>query len=148
MKIVLQRCHAARVEVEGEIVGEIGHGRTIFLGIEKGDDESCAARLVGKIAGLRVFDDEAGRFDRSLLDVGGSALVISNFTLCGDARKGTRPNFSSAAPPDEANQLYQRFVTLLREQQVPVATGTFGAAMRVWVENDGPVTLLLEAQKE
>ena len=144
MKAVIQRCHSARVEVEGKVVGEIGQGLVIFLGVFATDDESCAARLAHKVAGLRIFDNAEGKFDLSVRDVGGAALVISNFTICGDARKGTRPNFSAAAPPAEANQLYERFVSLLAEQQVPVQTGVFGVAMRVLVENDGPVTVLLE----
>jgi D-tyrosyl-tRNA(Tyr) deacylase len=144
MKAVIQRCLAASVEVEGNVVGQIGRGLVIFLGVAADDDEAKAARLAQKIAGLRIFDNEEGKFDRSLLDVQGGALVISNFTLCGDARKGTRPNFSTAARPEKANPLYERFVTLLQEQGVAVQTGTFAAAMNVRVENDGPVTLVLE----
>ena len=144
MKVVIQRCHNAKVEVEGEIVGEIGAGLTIFLGVAKGDNEAVAQKLAHKIAGLRIFNDDEGRFNRSILDIGGSALVISNFTLCGDAKKGTRPNFIGAAPPVEANLLYQAFVTLLRGQNVPVETGVFAAMMNVSVENDGPVTIILE----
>ncbi len=145
MKAVIQRCHRAKVEVEGKIVGEIGAGLTIFLGVAKGDDEAAAEKLARKIATLRIFNDDEGRFNRSILDIGGDALVISNFTLCGDTKKGTRPNFTQAAPPDEANQLYQAFVTLLRGQKVPVETGIFAAMMNVSVENDGPVTIILEA---
>jgi D-tyrosyl-tRNA(Tyr) deacylase len=144
MKAVLQRCHAARVEVDGEVVGQIEKGLTIFLGVERGDDESCAQKLVGKIIGLRIFDDENGRFNFSVRDVKGAVLVVSNLTLCGDARKGMRPSFSTAAPPAIADALYERFVTLIREQGIEVATGTFSASMRVLVENDGPVTMILE----
>jgi D-tyrosyl-tRNA(Tyr) deacylase len=144
MKAVIQRCLAARVEVEGKIVGEIGPGLAIFLGVGQDDDEATAARLAQKIAGLRIFDNDEGKFDRSLRDMGGSALVISNFTLYGDARKGTRPNFGGAARPERANFLYERFATLLNEQGPEVQTGTFAAAMKVSVENDGPVTLILE----
>src|SRR5687767_4436067 len=144
MKAVIQRCYQARVEVEGKIVGQIGPGLAIFLGVAKGDNESGAEKLARKIASLRIFNDEEGKFNRSLLDVGGSALVISNFTLYGDAKKGTRPNFTQAASPDEANQLYEAFVTLLRSQNLPVETGIFAASMRVLVENDGPVTIILE----
>lgn len=144
MKAVIQRCQRASVEVEGVIVGEIEQGLAIFLGVGATDDESCAARLAHKIVGLRIFDNAEGKFDLALRDVDGAALVISNFTLYGDARKGTRPNFSAAAPPALANQLYERFVTLLGEQNIPVQTGVFGAHMRVLVENDGPVTVLLE----
>ena len=148
MKAVVQRCHGAHVAVDGEVVGQIGNGLTIFLGVAGGDDESCAARLAQKIAALRIFDDAAGRFDLSVRDVNGAALIISNFTVCGDARKGTRPNFSGAAPAEIANHLYQRFVTLLAEQGVPVQTGIFAASMRVAVENDGPVTVVLEVQSQ
>jgi len=146
MKAVIQRCHAAQVEVDGEVVGQIGPGLAIFLGVANGDDEACSARLAQKVAALRIFDDAAGRFDLSVRDIGGGALVISNFTVCGDARKGTRPNFSGAAPAEEANRLYQRFVTLLGDQGIPVQTGIFAASMRVNVDNDGPVTVVLEVQ--
>jgi len=145
MKAVIQRCRAASVEVEGTVIGQIDSGLTIFLGVGEGDEEAQAARLVQKIAGLRIFDNDEGRFDRSLRDVGGSALVISNFTLYGDARKGTRPNFGGAAKPEIARHLYERFVTLLGESGIPVQTGQFAAAMNVKVENDGPVTLILES---
>ena len=144
MKAVIQRCSKAKVEVEGKVVGQIGPGLAIFLGVAKGDDQSAAEKLARKIAGLRIFNDEDGKFNRSLLDTGGSALVISNFTLYGDARKGTRPNFMEAAAPDEANRLYEAFVTLLRRESVPVETGIFAAMMNVSVENDGPVTIILE----
>lgn len=144
MKLVIQRCASARVEVGGEIVGEIGRGLTVFIGIARGDDEACAAKLAAKIVGLRVFEKD-GRLDLSVRDLGGAVLVVPNFSVLGDARKGTRPSFSQAALPDDANRLYQAFVRLLREQNIEVATGQFGASMRVWVENDGPLTLLLEA---
>ena len=145
MKIVAQRCFSAQVVVGGEVVAQIGPGLVVFLGVERGDDVGSAAKLARKIASLRIFNDENGKFNLSVLDVGGSVLVISNFTLCGDASKGTRPNFMAAAAPDEANPLYETFVKLLREQNVPVETGTFAAMMRVTVENDGPVTMILEA---
>lgn len=144
MKAVIQRCLGAKVEVAGEVVGRTGPGLAVFLGVAQGDDEAAAEKLARKIAALRIFNDEDGRFNRSLIDVGGGALVISNFTLYGDARKGTRPSFTQAAAPEEANRLYQAFVTLLRGQNVPVETGVFGAAMQVAVENDGPVTIILE----
>lgn len=143
MKIVLQRCQAAWVEVDGKIVGNIRDGLTVFVGVESGDGEDAAARMAAKIVALRIFDNAEGRFDLSLRDVGGSVLAISNFTLCGDASRGTRPSFSSAAPSDEALSVFNRFVTLLRAQGVAVETGTFGAHMNVHVENDGPVTLFL-----
>lgn len=143
MKIVLQRCHRARVRVEGETSGEIARGFALFVGIEGGDNEDAAACMARKIVALRVFDNALGRFDLSLRDVQGAILAIPNFTLCGSARKGTRPDFSSSAPPLEALALFNRFVTLLREHLIEVQTGQFGAHMDVYVENDGPVTLIL-----
>ncbi len=143
MKIVLQRCSGARVDVEGETVGEIGRGLVVFVGVEAGDDETAAARLARKIVALRVFDNAEGKFDLSVHDVGGAILAIPNFTLCGDARKGTRPDFASSAASADALFLFNRFVTLLREQNIDVQTGRFGAHMDVRVENDGPVTLIL-----
>ena len=144
MKAVIQRCHRASVTVDGEIVGEIGEGLTVFLGVEQNDTEACARRLAEKIAKLRIFSDEEGRFNHSVRDVNGGILVISNFTLCGDARKGNRPNFMAAAAPDEANRLYESFVTLLQQQEITVQCGVFGAAMTVDVSNSGPVTLIVE----
>jgi D-tyrosyl-tRNA(Tyr) deacylase len=144
MKAVIQRCHRAHVEVDGEVVGKTGPGLVIFLGVAKGDDAAKAEKLARKIIFLRIFNDDEGKFNRSLLDIGGGALVISNFTLYGDATKGTRPNFTQAAPPEEANLLYQTFVKLLGQQNVPVETGIFAAMMNVSVENDGPVTIILE----
>jgi len=144
MKAVIQRCKSAKVTVDEKVVGEIGEGLTIFLGVAQGDDENCARRLAEKIAKLRIFTDDAGKFNLSLLDVQGEALVISNFTLCGDARKGNRPNFMASAAPELANQLYESFVTLLEQQKITVASGVFGADMTVDVSNSGPVTLILE----
>lgn len=146
MKAVVQRCREARVEVDGEIAGRIMRGLVVFLGVEKGDDETGARKLAHKVASLRIFDDAAGRFHFCVRDVEqGGVLVVSNFTLCGDARKGARPNFSGAALPAEANRLYECFVKLLASEGVEVRTGVFAAAMQVTVENDGPVTLLLES---
>ena len=147
MKIVIQRCTAAHVEVGGETVGEIGPGLALFVGIEEGDDESELAQMARKIVALRIFDNDEGRFDRSLLDIDGAVLAISNFTLCGQTSKGARPNFSSAAKPAFAQSAFDRFVTLLRDANVEVETGSFGAHMKVCVENDGPVTLILETAK-
>ena len=144
MKAVIQRCRRAQVEVAGETVGAIESGLVVFLGVAQGDDEEQAARLARKIAGLRIFSNAQDKFDLSLKDSGGAALVIPNFTLLGDTRKGARPNFSGAAPPSEAEPLFQRFVTLLRAEGIAVQSGVFGASMRVLVENDGPVTMLLE----
>jgi D-tyrosyl-tRNA(Tyr) deacylase len=135
------------VSVDGQIVGSCGPGLTILLGIATGDDAAVAGRLAGKIARLRIFENEEGRFDRSLVDVGGEALVVSQFTLIADSRlqKGTRPDFSKAARPEVAEPLYERFCDALRELGVPVQSGVFGARMRVALVNDGPVTIILDA---
>jgi len=148
MKAIIQRCLQAQVEVNGAVTGMIDKGFVIFLGVAQGDDESCAARLAKKVASLRIFDDAEGKFNYSLRDVGGQALVISNFTLCGDARKGTRPSFSKAASGEEANRLYQSFATLLEAEKIKVETGIFGATMQVSVINDGPVTMILEVESK
>jgi len=144
MKAVLQRVSRASVSVEGEIAGAIGPGLCVLLGVSRADGPEQAARLAGKVARLRVFADENGRFDRSLLDVGGEALVVSQFTLLGDTAKGNRPSFTDAASPDQAEPLYEAFCDELRGLGVPVATGRFGARMAVELVNDGPVTILLE----
>ncbi|HVF84701.1 MAG TPA: D-aminoacyl-tRNA deacylase [Abditibacteriaceae bacterium] len=145
MKIVIQRCTAARVEVEGEIVGGVAQGLALFVGLQDGDDEAEIARMARKVLSLRVFNNDEGRFDRSLTDIAGGVLAIPNFTLCAQTRKGARPNFSGAAPPETAQRLFERFVTLLRAEKVVVATGTFGAHMTVLVENDGPVSIVLSS---
>jgi D-aminoacyl-tRNA deacylase len=147
MKAVVQRVSAARVRVRvrDEVVGEIGPGLCVLLGVARGDEAAQAERLAGKIARLRIFDDEEGRFDRSLLDVGGEALVVSQFTLLGEHRKGTRPDFSQAARPEVAEPLYDAFCAALLDLGVGVQTGVFGARMQVELVNDGPVTLVLEA---
>jgi D-tyrosyl-tRNA(Tyr) deacylase len=144
VRAVCQRVSEARVRVDGGVVGEIGAGLCVLLGVARGDDGAAAARLAGKVARLRVFADEAGRFDRSLLDVGGGALVVSQFTLLADTAKGHRPSFSGAAPPDEAEPLYERFCAELGALGVTVARGVFGAKMAVELVNDGPVTIVLE----
>jgi len=140
---VCQRVTEARVRVAGEVVGEVGAGLCVLLGVARGDGEADAERLAAKIARLRVFPDEKGRFDRSLVDVGGSALVVSQFTLLADTAKGNRPSFTDAAPPEQAERLYERFCAGLRGLGVPVEQGVFGAAMAVELVNDGPVTILL-----
>jgi D-tyrosyl-tRNA(Tyr) deacylase len=145
MKAVVQRVSAARVRVRDEVVGEIGPGVCVLLGVARGDEAAQAEGLAGKIARLRIFDDEEGRFDRSLLDVGGEALVVSQFTLLGEHRKGTRPDFSQAARPEVAEPLYDAFCAALRDHGVGLQTGVFGARMQVELVNDGPVTLVLEA---
>ena len=145
MKAVLQRVRAASVEIGGERVAEIGKGFAVLLGVMAGDGVDEADFLAAKAAGLRVFEDENGKMNRSLLDVGGGMLVVSNFTLCADARHGRRPSFTDAAPPETANALYERFVAAVKDEGVsPVATGRFGADMLVTIENDGPVTILLD----
>jgi len=141
MRAVVQRVSRARVTPGGEI----GPGLCVLLGVAGGDGEEQAARLAGKIARLRVFPDDAGRFDRSVVDVSGAALVVSQFTLIADTAKGNRPSFTDAAPPDEAKALYERFCSELRALGVPVETGVFGAKMDVELVNDGPVTIVLDA---
>ncbi len=130
--------------VGDEVVGEIGPGLCVLLGVARGDDEASADRLAKRIAALRIFENEDGKFDRSLLDTGGAALVVSQFTLIADTEKGNRPSFSDAAAPDDAEHLYDVFCAALREQGVPVETGVFGARMRVEIANDGPVTIVLD----
>ena len=144
MKAVIQRVTSASVAVEEEIVGQIGQGIMILLGVEKGDDENKADWLVDKICGLRIFSDADGKMNLSVLDVGGSLLVISQFTLAGNCTKGKRPSFDTAAPPDEGKRLYEYFVAAARQTGIPVATGIFQADMQVSLVNDGPVTFNLE----
>jgi D-tyrosyl-tRNA(Tyr) deacylase len=144
MRAVCQRVASARVTVDGAITGEIGLGLVVLLGVAQGDDAPVAERLAGKVARLRIFGDDRGKFDRSVVDVGGSALVVSQFTLIADTRKGNRPSFAAAAPPDVAEPLYERFCAALRKGGITVATGVFGAMMAVELVNDGPVTIVLE----
>jgi len=144
LRAVVQRVAEARVSVAGEVVGEIGPGLCVLLGIARGDEASEASRLAGRVARLRVFENEAGKFDRSLADTGGAALVVSQFTLLADTAKGNRPSFTEAADPDLAERLYAEFCSALREIEVPVETGVFGARMSVELVNEGPVTILLE----
>jgi D-tyrosyl-tRNA(Tyr) deacylase len=141
VRAVVQRVAWARSEPGGAI----GAGLCILLGVAAGDDAGTAERLAGKIARLRIFADEAGRFDRSLLDTGGSALVVSQFTLLATTAKGNRPSFTAAAGPEAAVPVYERFCAALRELDVPVATGVFGAHMQIELVNDGPVTIVLDA---
>jgi D-tyrosyl-tRNA(Tyr) deacylase len=144
MRAVCQRVSQARVRVAGEIVAEIGSGLCVLLGVGRGDAGGEAARLAGKVARLRVFPDAAGRFDRSLLDAAGAALVVSQFTLLADTAKGNRPSFGAAAPPDEAEPVYERFCEELEALGLPVGRGVFGARMELELVNDGPVTIVLE----
>jgi len=143
LRAVVQRVAEARVRVDGEVVGEIERGLCVLLGIERGDEQ--VVRLADKIARLRIFPDDAGRFDRSVLDVAGSALVVSQFTLIADTARGNRPSFSDAAPPEVAEPLYEAFCAALESQGVGVARGVFGARMAVELVNDGPVTIVLDA---
>ena len=144
MRAVCQRVSEARVRVEGGIVAEIAEGLCILLGAARGDVAEAAGRLAGKVARLRVFPDEDGRFDRSLLDTGGAALVVSQFTLIADTTKGNRPSFADAAPPEEADPVYEWFCEELAALGVPVSRGVFGAKMAVELVNDGPVTIVLD----
>ena len=143
MRAVVQRVSEARVLVDGDVRGEIGAGLCVLLGVAGTDDAGLAERLAGKVARLRIFENDEGRFDRSLLDVGGEALVVSQFTLIADTDKGNRPSFSAAAPPEEAEPVYESFCAALGALGVRVETGVFGARMRVEIVNDGPVTIVL-----
>jgi D-tyrosyl-tRNA(Tyr) deacylase len=146
MRAVIQRVSQASVTVSNEVVGQIGDGFLILLGIAPADDHTTATILAEKIANLRIFPDAAGRFDRSLLDIHGSALVVSQFTLFADTRRGRRPSFSDAAAPEIAALRVEDFATALRQQGVSVAMGRFGADMRVALVNDGPVTNILDTE--
>ena len=147
MRAVVQRVRRARVSVDDRVVAEISAGVVVLLGVSKGDAPESAEYLAEKIAHLRIFADAAGKMNCSLLDAGGSALVISQFTLYGDTRGGRRPSYIQAAPPEEANRLYEDFVRSLREFGLPVETGVFQAHMQVELVNDGPVTILLDSEK-
>jgi len=144
VRAVCQRVREARVVVDGRTVGEIGTGLVVLLGVARGDSAGDADRLAAKIAKLRIFADAEGRFDRSVVDVGGSVLAVSQFTLLADTAKGNRPSFTDAAPPAEAEPLYARFCDGLRALGLPIATGVFGAKMQVELANDGPVTIVLD----
>ena len=146
MKAVIQRVSSSSVVVGGETVGAIGRGITVLLGVEKGDGEAQADWLAGKICDLRIFSDQAGKMNLSVRDVGGSLLVVSQFTLAGNCAKGKRPSFDTAAPADEGKRLYEYFVEAVRKLGVPVQTGIFQADMQVALVNDGPVTFILERQ--
>jgi D-tyrosyl-tRNA(Tyr) deacylase len=146
MRVVVQRVSAAQVTVAGTVRAEIGAGLCVLLGVARGDTAADADRLANKVARLRVFENEEGKFDRSVLDTGGQALVVSQFTLIADSKrqKGTRPDFSKAAPREVAEPLYEQFCAELRRLGVPVATGVFGARMALELINDGPVTIVLD----
>jgi D-aminoacyl-tRNA deacylase len=146
MRVVVQRSKKAKVTVDEKIVGQISKGLVLLVGVTHEDTEADAAYLVEKIANLRIFEDDAGKMNLSLIDVGGEILSISQFTLYGDCRKGRRPNFMDAARPDQANLLYETFNHLLRNKDIQVETGKFGAMMDVELINDGPVTLIVDSK--
>jgi D-tyrosyl-tRNA(Tyr) deacylase len=145
VRAVVQRVRQAVVAVEGEVVAEIGAGVAVLIGVASADTAAEAERLAGKIARLRIFENEEGRFDRSLLDLSGEALAVSQFTLIADTRKGNRPSFGAAAEPEHAKAVYERFCAALEETGIRVARGVFGARMQVSLVNDGPVTIVLDA---
>ena len=146
MKAILQRVKRASVTVDGQIVGQIGPGILVLLGVEQGDSEQDARQLADKTVDLRIFDDAQGKMNLSLADVRGSLLVVSQFTLLGDCRKGRRPSFIAAAPPELAEKLYETFIAAAGIRGIPVATGKFRAMMEVELVNDGPVTLILDSR--
>lgn len=147
MRAVIQRVTRARVDVDGRTTGEIGEGLLVLLGVGDGDSEADAAYLADKAAGLRIFEDDAGKMNLSVIDIAGRVLVVSQFTLYGDMRKGRRPSFAAAAAPDLANRLYERFCEMLRSKGLSVETGVFQATMEVSLLNHGPVTILLDSNK-
>jgi D-tyrosyl-tRNA(Tyr) deacylase len=148
MKAVIQRVTRASVEVNGEVVGRIDAGLLVLLGVEKEDNDADAEYIADKLTELRIFSDANGKMNRSIVDIGGKLLIVSQFTLLGDTTKGRRPGFDRAAPPEHALALYERVVAIGRNRGMHVETGRFGAHMRVSLENDGPVTFLLESRAE
>lgn len=144
MKGLIQRVKRASVTIDGELYSNIGAGILVFLGVEKGDSEANADKLAEKLIKLRIFEDENGKMNKSIQDIGGEILVVSQFTLAGDCKKGTRPSFDKAELPQRANELYEYFVLKVKELGVPTQTGSFGAMMNVELINDGPVTFMLE----
>lgn len=147
MRAVVQRVSEARVQVGGQVIGQIGRGLLVLVGVGHDDTSSDARDLAAKIVGLRIFEDEAGKMNQALADVAGELLVVSQFTLWGDCRQGRRPSFTAAAPPALAERLYEEFVAAARELGATVATGQFRAMMQVALVNDGPVTLLVDSHK-
>lgn len=145
MRVLIQRVTEARVTVDAQIVGQTGPGLLILACAMRGDDDATAAALAGRVARLRIFRDDQGRMNRSVLDTGGTALVVSQFTLAADTRSGNRPGFSSAAAPDDGRRLYERFAQALRDLGVPTETGRFGADMQVALVNNGPVTIWMDS---
>ncbi|EAQ81054.1 D-aminoacyl-tRNA deacylase [Blastopirellula marina] len=148
MRAVVQRVASASVRVEGEIVGAIQQGLLVLLGVEPNDTSADVAYLADKTANLRIFEDDAGKMNLSVIDIGGAVLAVSQFTLLGDCRKGRRPAFTGAAPPELANVLYEEYVAAVGRLGLPVETGVFRAQMEVSLLNDGPVTLLLDSRKQ
>ena len=147
MRAVIQRVSEAKVEVDGDIIGKIGEGFLVLIGVRKDDTEEDVRYLADKVLGLRIFEDEAGKMDLSITDVKGEILAVSQFTLYGDSRKGRRPSFDEAAPPDVAERLYELFVEEIRKSGIKVETGKFRALMDVHLVNSGPVTILLDSKK-
>ncbi len=144
MKALIQRVKHASVSINSELYSEIEGGLLVFLGVEKGDTVENAVKMAKKLAVLRVFEDENEKMNKSILDTGGEMLVVSQFTLCGDCKKGTRPSFDKSAPPETARELYEKFVDFIKSENIPVKTGKFGAKMEVSLLNNGPVTFILE----
>ncbi len=147
MRAVVQRVEESHVKVNGKVVGKIGRGLNVLLGVKKGDTEEDAKKLVDKISKLRIFEDERGKFQHSLLDIKGEVLIISQFTLYANIKKGRRPSFELAEEPRKAEELYNRFVELFRETGLKVETGVFGAMMDVHIRNWGPVTIVLDSEE-
>jgi len=147
MRAVVQRVKSAEVLVDGRVSGKIGNGLLVFVGVARGDGEEDISYLISKLPDLRIFEDTSGKFNLSLREINGEMLVVSQFTLYGDCRKGRRPSFTEAEDPALARDLYERFILRLREENIPVQTGEFQAKMEVHLVNDGPVTLILESRK-
>ena len=147
MRVVIQRVRKASVTVDNQITGSIGFGLVILIGVAREDSENDVQWIADKCINLRIFENEEGKFHYSLLDTGGEILAISQFTLLGDCRKGRRPSFTHAAEPKKAQQLYERFVDILKEKKIKIETGVFAARMSVEIHNDGPVTLILDSKK-
>lgn len=144
MKALIQRVKSASVTIDGLLYSKIGQGLLVFLGVEKGDDKLNAEKLADKLSKLRIFEDENEKMNHSILDIEGEILIVSQFTLCGDCKKGTRPSFDKSAPPQIANELYEYFISQVKSFNIPVQTGKFGAMMDVELINDGPVTFMVE----
>lgn len=144
MKALIQRVKSASVTIDGLLYSKIGQGLLVFLGVEKGDDKLNAEKLADKLSKLRIFEDENEKMNHSILDIEGEMLIVSQFTLCGDCKKGTRPSFDKSAPPQIANELYEYFISQVKSFNIPVRTGIFGAMMDVELINDGPVTFMVE----